>query len=103
MVAETFHADVATISLQWLMLARDAARNEPMMAAMFFGLDAAQTEMLARADLRKIQELANSGIVSFRPTFSVADLAAAPPASRRPHLEVVTGRNNTPAAASAVG
>jgi hypothetical protein len=58
MVAETFHADVATISLQWLMLARDAARNEPMMAAMFFGLDAAQTEMLARADLRKIQELA---------------------------------------------
>jgi len=75
----TIHADVATLNLQFLMVARSAVLDQPITAALQFGLNSRQVEALRVADLNKLQSLAkNMGHMAFQPVFRSADLLNPP-------------------------
>jgi hypothetical protein len=56
----TLEQDIAHLNFEYLMLARECARNNPMEAAWRFGVDRKQIEELSGFSVEKIREL--SGI-----------------------------------------
>ncbi|MFZ2452078.1 MAG: flagellar transcriptional regulator FlhD [Methylovulum miyakonense] len=56
----TLEQDLAHLNFEYLMLARECARSNPMEAAWRFGVDRKQIEVIAEFSVEKIREL--SGI-----------------------------------------
>jgi hypothetical protein len=56
----TLEQDIAHLNFEYLMLARECARNNPMEAAWRFGVDRKQIEEISGYSVEKIKEL--SGI-----------------------------------------
>ncbi len=56
----TLDQDLAHLNFEYLMLARECARSNPMEAAWRFGVDRKQITVLSEFSLEKIRELACS-------------------------------------------
>jgi len=54
----TLDQDLAQLNFEYLMLARECARNNPMEAAWRFGVERKQIEEIAGFSVEKIRELA---------------------------------------------
>lgn len=74
----TLHSDIQHLSYRLLVLAREAVRQDSASAAMLFGLTSQQSELLAGAEMQRLEDLSRLGVVAFRPSFRLADLMAPP-------------------------
>ena len=55
----TLEQDLANLNFEYLMLARECARSNPVEAAWIFGVDRTQVDEIAGYSLEKIKELAS--------------------------------------------
>lgn len=76
MGGSTTHRDVAAISLELLLLAREVARVSLAEAHVRFGLDRKEAEALRDADVEGLRALASQGRMLFRPRFTANELEA---------------------------
>lgn len=67
------HDDVASLSFQLLLLARETIRRSPEEASLRFGLDKRQIEALRSAGLDELKTLADTGRMSFKPSFVIRE------------------------------
>lgn len=72
----TFEEDLAQLNFEYLILARDAIRSNPLEAAWRFGLTQNQISMMERLTLEKIKNLActSRAVVSLLPLQTPAHL-----------------------------
>lgn len=56
----TLDHDLARLNFEYLLLARECARSNPVEAAWRFGMDRGQIEILATLTIEKIRELADN-------------------------------------------
>lgn len=75
--SQTTHQDVARISFELLMVARDVARRSLAEAHVRFGLEEREAKLLAAADIDRLRALANQGRSPFKPLFLSTDLSVA--------------------------
>ncbi|WP_295400371.1 flagellar transcriptional regulator FlhD [uncultured Thiocystis sp.] len=61
--------DIVTLNLTWLLTARALARTDAGQAALVYGLDQELMAVLCDASLEALRELAQSGLMLFRPRF----------------------------------
>ena len=63
--------DIAELNLAWLLKARELAKTDRAKAAVLFGLDQGLSDVLASASIQDLRNLAQSGLMLFRPRFHV--------------------------------
>lgn len=68
-VAQRSDPDIAELNLTWLLKARELVRTDRGKAAVLFGVDRRLSEELVNASLQDLRNLAQSGLVVFRPRF----------------------------------
>jgi hypothetical protein len=82
---QTVHADVASLNLRMLTLAREVARESIGEAVLRFGLDAEAAKALSSASQEALIELSQSGKARFRPVVSAREIADADATVRSMH------------------
>ena len=68
-VRQRWDPDIFELNLTWLLKARELARTDRGKAEVLFGLGHRLSEELVNASLQDLRNLAQSGLVLFRPRF----------------------------------
>jgi hypothetical protein len=64
--------DILELNLTWLFKARELAKTDRAKAGVLFGLDEGLSDVLAGASIDDLRNLAQSGLMLFRPRFRVS-------------------------------
>ncbi len=63
--------DIAELNLAWLLKARELAKTDRAKATVLFGVDQGLSDVLVSASIQDLRNLAQSGLMLFRPRFHV--------------------------------
>jgi hypothetical protein len=64
--------DIVDLNLAWLVKSRELARGDTDKASLLFGLDKGLAEILTKASMEDLRQLAASPLLVFRPRFNLA-------------------------------